>query len=96
MPPAAKTYCAVEVGLLDLCAKARGVPLSEMLGGRVRGSIRLYGSAGMYMPPEGYAAEAAAIAELGFRATRCVRRAVPKRIWRPCAKCAAPSARTST
>jgi len=63
----AKTYCAVEVGLLDLCAKARGVPLSEMLGGRVRGAIRLYGSAGMYMPPEGYAAEATAIAELGFR-----------------------------
>ena len=65
---AAKTYCAVEVGLFDLCAKARGVPLSEMLGGRVRGVIRLYGSAGMYMPPERYAAEAAAIADLGFRA----------------------------
>ncbi|MGA3040978.1 MAG: mandelate racemase/muconate lactonizing enzyme family protein [Bryobacteraceae bacterium] len=64
----AKTYCAVEVGLLDLCAKAMGVPLSEMLGGRVRSAIRLYGSAGMYMPPERYAAEAAAIAELGFRA----------------------------
>jgi L-alanine-DL-glutamate epimerase-like enolase superfamily enzyme len=64
---AAKTYCAVEVGLLDLCAKAMGVPLSEVLGGRVRGSIRLYGSAGMYMPPERYAAEAAAIADLGFR-----------------------------
>jgi L-alanine-DL-glutamate epimerase-like enolase superfamily enzyme len=65
---AAKTYCAVEVGLFDLCAKSHGVPLSEMLGGRVRSSIRLYGSAGMYMPPEHYAAEAAAIAELGFRA----------------------------
>src|SRR5580692_9103617 len=65
---AAKTYCAVEVGLFDLCAKAHGVPLSEMLGGRVRGAIRLYGSAGMYMPPERYAAEAAAIADLGFRA----------------------------
>src|SRR5580700_9508296 len=65
---AAKTYCAVEVGLFDLCAKANGVPLSEMLGGRVRGAIRLYGSAGMYMSPERYAAEAAAIADLGFRA----------------------------
>ena len=64
----AKTYCAVEVGLFDLCAKAMGVPLSEVLGGRVRGVIRLYGSAGMYMPPERYAAEAAAIADLGFRA----------------------------
>lgn len=65
---AAKTYCAVEVALFDLCAKARGVPLSELLGGRVRGTIRLYGSAGMYMSPERYAAEAAATAELGFRA----------------------------
>ncbi|HVN05327.1 MAG TPA: mandelate racemase/muconate lactonizing enzyme family protein [Bryobacteraceae bacterium] len=65
---ALKTYCAVEVALYDLCAKAKDVPLSEMLGGRVRGTIRLYGSAGMYMPPERYAAEAAAIADLGFRA----------------------------
>ncbi|HTQ54298.1 MAG TPA: mandelate racemase/muconate lactonizing enzyme family protein [Bryobacteraceae bacterium] len=65
---AAKAYCAVEIALYDLCAKARGVPLSEMLGGRVRGSIRLYGSAGMYMSPEQYAAEAVAIAGLGFRA----------------------------
>ncbi len=67
-PAAAKVYCAVEVALFDLCAKARGVPLSEMLGGRVRNSIRLYGSAGMYMSPERYAEEAAAIAGQGFRA----------------------------
>jgi len=65
---AVKAYCAVEVALFDLCAKAAGVPLSELLGGRVRSSIRLYGSAGMYMPPEQYAAEAAAIAAMGFRA----------------------------
>jgi L-alanine-DL-glutamate epimerase-like enolase superfamily enzyme len=39
-----------------------------LLGGRVRDSIRLYGSAGMYMSPEAYAAEASAIAALGFRA----------------------------
>src|SRR5579862_4559845 len=63
----ARTYCAVEVALYDLCAKAKGLPLSEELGGRVRGCIRLYGSAGMYMPPERYAAEAAAVAALGFR-----------------------------
>ena len=61
-------YCAVEVALYDLLAKSRGVPLSEVVGGRVRDRIRLYGSAGMYMSPEGYAAEAAAIAGLGFRA----------------------------
>ncbi len=64
----AKVYCAVEVALYDLLGKALGVPLSETIGGRVRDRIRLYGSAGMYMPPEKYAEEAAAIAELGFRA----------------------------
>src|SRR5712692_7684601 len=31
-----KIYCAVEVGLYDLAAKQRGIPVSEMLGGRVR------------------------------------------------------------
>ena len=67
-PEIAKVYCAVEVGLYDLCARQHGIPLSEMVGGRVRDRIRLYGSAGMYMPPEAYAAEAAAVAELGFRA----------------------------
>jgi L-alanine-DL-glutamate epimerase-like enolase superfamily enzyme len=67
-PELAKTYCAVEIALFDLAGKEHGVPVSELIGGRVRDTIRLYGSAGMYMPPEAYAAEAAAIAELGFRA----------------------------
>src|SRR5271157_1139735 len=64
----AKLYCAVEIALYDLVGKAAGVPVSEMLCGRVRDSIRLYGSAGMYMSPEAYAAEAVAVAGLGFRA----------------------------
>ncbi|HWB84167.1 MAG TPA: mandelate racemase/muconate lactonizing enzyme family protein [Bryobacteraceae bacterium] len=64
----AKTYCAVEIALYDLVGQAMGVPVSELLGGRVRDRIRLYGSAGMYMPPQKYAAEAAAVAELGFTA----------------------------
>ena len=67
-PELAKIYCCVEIALYDLVGKARGVPVSELLGGRVRDRIRLYGSAGMYMPPEAYAAEAAAVAALGFRA----------------------------
>lgn len=65
---AAKMYTSVEIALLDALGKAKGVPVSELIGGRVRDRIRLYGSAGMYMPPEQYAEEAAAIAELGFRA----------------------------
>lgn len=63
-----KAYCSVEIALLDLVGKAHGVPLSELIGGRVRDRIRLYGSAGMYMDPDGYAREATAIAQLGFRA----------------------------
>jgi len=67
-PEIAKVYCSVEIALYDLAGKQRSLPVSELIGGRVRDSIRLYGSAGMYMPPEAYAAEAAAIASLGFRA----------------------------
>ncbi len=64
----AKLYGAVEIALFDLVGKARGVPVSELIGGRVRDRIRLYGSAGMYQPPEAFAAEAHAIAAQGFRA----------------------------
>ena len=63
-----KTYRAVEIALLDLAAKFEGCALSELVGGRRRDRIKLYGSAGMYMAPERFAAEAAAIAGLGFPA----------------------------
>lgn len=64
----AKIYFTVEVALYDLAARALGVPVSELLGGRVRDKIRLYGSAGMYMSPQHYADEAAEVARLGFKA----------------------------
>jgi len=67
-PELAKVYCSAEIALYDLAGKQQGLPVSELLGGRVRDNIRLYGSAGMYMSPEAYAAEATAIAKLGFRA----------------------------
>jgi L-alanine-DL-glutamate epimerase-like enolase superfamily enzyme len=67
-PELEKIYCAVEIALYDLVGKSKGVPVSELLGGRVRDTMRLYASAGMHMPPEKYAAEARAIAALGFRA----------------------------
>ncbi len=61
-------YCSVEIALYDLLGKEKGLPVSELIGGRVRDHIRLYGSAGMYMPPEKFAEEAHAISQLGFRA----------------------------
>jgi L-alanine-DL-glutamate epimerase-like enolase superfamily enzyme len=67
-PNVAKIYFTVEVALYDLAAKAKGLPISELLGGRVRDKIRLYGSAGMYMSPQAYADEAAEVIRLGFKA----------------------------
>src|SRR5437016_2109803 len=63
-----KTYRAVEIALMDLAARFEGVPLSELIGGRKRDRIKLYGSAGMYMSPQAFAEEAAAIAGMGFSA----------------------------
>lgn len=67
-PETVKTYRAVEIALLDLAGQYEGCAISELLGGRVRDRIKLYGSAGMYMSPEEYAEEAEAIAALGFPA----------------------------
>ena len=64
----AKTYCAVEIALMDLTARYEGCALSEVNGGRKRDRIKLYGSAGMYMSPARFAEEAAAVAAMGFTA----------------------------
>ncbi len=63
-----KVYAAVEIALMDAAARHEGRPLSEIVGGRVRDRIKLYGSAGMYMTPAQYAEEAAAIKAMGFSA----------------------------
>lgn len=67
-PETSKTYYATEVALLDLVGKFEGCSISELMGGRVRSGLKLYGSAGMYMSPEKYAEEAAAIQAMGFSA----------------------------
>jgi L-alanine-DL-glutamate epimerase-like enolase superfamily enzyme len=63
-----KTYHAVEVALIDLAARYEGCALSEMIGGRKRETIKLYGSAGMYMSPQRFAEEAAGVTAMGFSA----------------------------
>jgi L-alanine-DL-glutamate epimerase-like enolase superfamily enzyme len=63
-----KTYRAVEIALIDLAARYEGCALSELIGGRKRNRIKLYGSAGMYMSPARFAEEATAIAGMGFTA----------------------------
>ncbi len=67
-PEVVKTYRAVEIALLDLAARYEGCPLSDLLGGRKRNRIKLYGSAGMYMEPKKYAEEAQAVIDMGFPA----------------------------
>lgn len=67
-PETVKTYRAVEIALLDLVGRYEGCAVSELLGGRTRDRIKLYGSAGMYMSPEKYAEEAVAVAAMGFPA----------------------------
>jgi L-alanine-DL-glutamate epimerase-like enolase superfamily enzyme len=63
-----KTYRAVEIALMDAAARYEGCAVSELVGGRVRDRIKLYGSAGMYMSPAAYAEEAAAVKAMGFPA----------------------------
>jgi L-alanine-DL-glutamate epimerase-like enolase superfamily enzyme len=63
-----RTYSAVEVALYDLAGKARNVPVSELIGGRVRDRIRLYGSAGLFRSPEAHVADAREVRSAGFPA----------------------------
>ncbi|MBV6642060.1 MAG: mandelate racemase/muconate lactonizing enzyme family protein [Cyclobacteriaceae bacterium] len=67
-PELVKLYAAVEIALIDIAAQYEGCPVYELIGGRKRNTIKLYGSAGMYMSPESFAEEATAIRELGFKA----------------------------
>ncbi len=55
-------YSAVEIALYDLAGKARKLPVSELIGGRVRDRIRLYASG------SGQAPEALRAQSLGFTA----------------------------
>src|SRR3569833_970106 len=53
-----KTYCSVEIALIDFAARYEGCALSEVFVVRKRDRINLFGNASMFMSPEGYAREA--------------------------------------
>ena len=57
----------IDIALHDLKGKLLGKPICDLLGDRKRDRVRVYASAGMYQPPEGYAREARELAGLGFR-----------------------------
>jgi D-galactarolactone cycloisomerase len=63
-----RVYSAVEVALYDLVGKARNVSVSELIGGRVRDRIRLYGSGGLFRSPDSHAADALEVLAAGFPA----------------------------
>jgi L-alanine-DL-glutamate epimerase-like enolase superfamily enzyme len=64
---ASRIYAAVEVALYDLVGKAHDLPISELIGGRVRDRIRLYGSATKLLSADEYVGEALRVRSLGFR-----------------------------
>lgn len=64
------TKAAVDVALHDLQAKALGVPLTDMLGGRVADSIPVIGPVVGIMAPAAMAADAARSTAAGFRAIK--------------------------
>ena len=60
-------FGGVDMALWDIAGKAANRPVCDILGRR-RNRIRAYASAGMYMPPSGYVAEARELAAAGFTA----------------------------
>lgn len=63
---------AIEAALLDLKGKALGVPVYELLGGKQRGSVRVYGNAwfaGARTADE-FAAKAKAAVQVGWKALK--------------------------
>ena len=54
------TLAALDTAVLDLVGKARGVSVSELLGGRYREAVEVHGSVGWFEDPAEMAARAAA------------------------------------
>ena len=78
---------AVEIALLDCCAKENGLPLFRFLGGDEIGELKLYASGGDSNGPVPMAGEIARVASLGIDTfkIRARKHQVDKVVW--CMKC---------
>ena len=61
---------AIDVALHDVAARAWGVPIHTLLGGRRRDKIRVYSNGGSFASPEEAAAGVREAAEIGFAAVK--------------------------
>lgn len=62
---------AVEIACWDIKGKALGVPVYQLLGGRMRDRIEAYASDLFWGPPEAMARDAARWVDQGFRTVKC-------------------------
>lgn len=69
-PGLVQAFAAVEMALLDLQGQIAGCPLSELLGGRIRGRVRIHASGGVYLDGEESVREAGLWAGSGFSACK--------------------------
>ena len=71
---AATAFSALEQALWDLCGKALGAPVYELLGGKVRDELKMYGNLNRATnedrSPGGFAANARKVVADGFRAVK--------------------------
>lgn len=64
---ASEVVSGIDIALYDIKGKRQGTPIYELLNdSNPTTELPLYASAGMYMPPSGYAKQAETLAELGF------------------------------
>lgn len=66
----AQVMSGLEIALWDLRAKAMGVPVYQLLGGRIHDSLPVYASGGNDQPPEGLKDELEKAVDDGFRSVK--------------------------
>jgi L-alanine-DL-glutamate epimerase-like enolase superfamily enzyme len=63
-----RIYGAAEIALYDLAAKSRGVPVSDLVGGRVRDRVRVYATSGTVKTPDAHLIDAIEVRAAGIAA----------------------------